>query len=63
MNYTQLDDPDLFGECRHVRAKLECLPAHHSDRTRLTAVLKALTDEFDRRARDAWAPAAKARQA
>jgi hypothetical protein len=53
-DYTQLDDPDLFDERRHVREKLERLPARHADRTRLTKVLDALTDEFDRRARSAW---------
>ena len=53
-DYTQLDDPELFSERRHVREKLERLPARHADRTRLTAVLDALTNEFDRRARSAW---------
>jgi hypothetical protein len=53
-DYTQLDDPDLFDERRHVREKLERLPPRHPGRTRLTAVLDALTDEFDRRARSAW---------
>jgi hypothetical protein len=53
-DYTQLDDPELFAESRHVREKLESLPARHADRTRLTKVLDALTDEFDRRARAAW---------
>jgi hypothetical protein len=53
-DYTRLDDPDLFEERRHVREKLERLPACHTDRTRLTAVLDALTHEFDRRARSAW---------
>jgi hypothetical protein len=37
-----------------VREKLERLPARHTDRTQLTAVLDALTNEFDRRARSAW---------
>jgi hypothetical protein len=53
-DYSQLDDPDLFAERRHVREKLETLPSRHVDRTRLTAVLDALTTEFDRRARSAW---------
>jgi hypothetical protein len=53
-DYTELDDPDLFEERRHVREKLESLPARHADRSRLSAVLNALTDEFDRRARSAW---------
>jgi hypothetical protein len=54
MDYTHLDDPDLFEERRHLREKLERLPARHADRTRLAAVLKVLTDELDRRARAAW---------
>lgn len=53
-DYTRLDDPDLFAECRHVRERLARLPARHADRIRLTAVLDALTREFDRRARAAW---------
>jgi hypothetical protein len=53
-DYTQLNDPDLFEERRHMREKLERLPAHHADRTQLAAVLDALTSEFDRRARSAW---------
>ncbi len=53
-DYTQLNDPDLFAERRRVGEQLERLPAGHADRTRLTAVLDALTDEFDRRARAAW---------
>ena len=32
----------------------DLLPARHTDRTQLTAVLDALTNEFDRRARSAW---------
>jgi hypothetical protein len=53
-DYTRLDDPDLFAECRRVRERLARLPARHVDRTRLAAVLDALTSEFDRRARAAW---------
>jgi hypothetical protein len=55
-DYTQLDDPDLFEERRHVRERLQSLPARHAERARLTAVLDALTTEFDRRARAAWQP-------
>ena len=58
-DYTRLDDPELFAERRHVREKLERLPACHAYRRRLTAVLAALTDEFDRRARAAWSITAK----
>jgi hypothetical protein len=53
-DYAQLDDPGLFGEQRRVREKLAGLPPRHADRARLAAVLDALTDEFDRRARSAW---------
>jgi hypothetical protein len=55
-DYTQLDDPELFEERRRVRERLQSLPPRHVDRTRLTAVLDALTTEFDRRARTAWRP-------
>ena len=53
-DYTQLDDPDLFEERRHLREKLASVPALHPGRTRLTTTLDALTSEFDRRARAAW---------
>ena len=53
-DYTQLDDPELFEERRRVRERLQSLPACHAERIRLTAVLDALTTEFDRRARTAW---------
>ena len=53
-DYTQLADSDLFNERRHIGGKLECLPARHADRARLAAMLDALTEEFDRRARSAW---------
>jgi hypothetical protein len=53
-DYSQLDDPGLFAERRRVRERLQSLPAHHAERARLTAVLDALTNEFDRRARAAW---------
>ena len=53
-DYTQLDDPELFAERRHLREKLERLPAHHADRAGLVRQLDAMTEEFDRRARSAW---------
>jgi hypothetical protein len=53
-DYTQLDDPELFEERRHMREKLERLPAHHADRARLARQFDAMTEEFDRRARSAW---------
>ena len=61
-DYTQLGDPELFEERRHVREKLDRLPARHADRTQLTTVLDALTSEFDRRARAEWAAATKVRE-
>jgi hypothetical protein len=59
-DYTQMPDPDLFEERRHVREKLASLPATHADRTRLATVLDALNNEFDSRARSAWQQAMKA---
>jgi hypothetical protein len=53
-DYTRLDDPELFEERRHVREQLERLPAHHADHVRLAGQLRAMTEEFDRRARAAW---------
>lgn len=47
-DYTQLDDNDLL--------------ARHDDRTRLSKAYDALTVEFDRRARAAWAAADKTRE-
>ena len=53
-DYAGLDDPGLFRERRRVREELAALPEHHADRGRLSQVLDALTEEFDRRARRAW---------
>jgi hypothetical protein len=53
--YAQLDDTELFAERRHVRDKLERLPSRHAERAALGTLLDALTEEFDRRARSAWA--------
>ena len=52
--YAKLADPELFEERRRVRDELEALPKYHDDRGRLSLALAALTEEFDRRARDAW---------
>jgi hypothetical protein len=47
-DYTLLDDPALLAARARVRAELD----------EVTARYQQLTDEFDRRARAAWAKAA-----
>ena len=56
---TQLDDMELIGERATLRDRLECLPAHAKERATLAELYDELTDEFDRRARAAWANASK----
>jgi hypothetical protein len=53
-DYAKLADPELFEERRRVREELAALPKCHAGRRRLSRVLDALTEEFDRRARSAW---------
>lgn len=53
-DFTQLPDPEFFEERRHVREKLERLPACHPGRIRLSGLYEAMTAELDRRARCAW---------
>jgi hypothetical protein len=54
-DYIKLDDPSLFEERRRLREELEELPPCHTDRGRLAGQFDAVTQEFDRRARGAWA--------
>lgn len=56
-DFRQLDDQQLFAECRCVCQKLEHLPERSVDRARLGKLHAALTREFDRRARTAWTSA------
>jgi hypothetical protein len=53
-DFTELDDPAFFEERRHVREKLERLPAHHAERASLAALARAMDDEFVKRAASAW---------
>lgn len=53
-DFTELNDPDLITERRNVRERLERLPAHSANRTRLARLYERMTAEFDRRARAAW---------
>jgi hypothetical protein len=55
----QLDDTKLIDERATLREQLECLPSHAKERATLTELYDELTDEFDRRARAAWANASK----
>jgi hypothetical protein len=52
--FGQLDDIAFLAERRRVREALEHTPAQEQDPD-LTAHYQRLTEEFDRRARAAWA--------
>jgi hypothetical protein len=56
-DFHALDDPAFLAERRRVRELLEHCPENSADRTDLEQVYAAMTDEFDCRARGAWAPA------
>lgn len=57
VDFSQLDDQQLFAERRRVRQHLEQLPERSADRAELANLHAALTLEFERRARAAWTPA------
>lgn len=57
VDFSRLDDQQLFAERRRVRQHLEHLPERSVDRVEVAKLHVALTREFDRRARDAWTPA------
>lgn len=57
VDFSRLDDQQLFAERRRVRQQLERLPEHSVDRAELARLHAALTVEFERRARAAWIPA------
>jgi hypothetical protein len=54
-DFTQLDDPAFFAERARVRGLLEYQPEASIARSELEAVYDAMTEEFLRRARLAWA--------
>jgi hypothetical protein len=60
---TKLDDPDLIDERAKLRDTLERLPAGATNRPTLVERYDQLTEEFDRRARTAWASASKGGEA
>jgi hypothetical protein len=56
-DFTHLDDPAFLHERARVRGLLEYEPQNAIGRARLERLYAAMTDEFLRRARIAWAPA------
>jgi hypothetical protein len=53
-DFTELGDPEFLAERRHVREKLERMPAHHAARASLAELAEAMDDEFVKRAASAW---------
>jgi hypothetical protein len=53
---TTMDDPEFLAERRRIRIMVERTPPHERS-PELTARYQRLNDEFDRRARAAWARA------
>lgn len=53
--FTELDDPAFLRERARVRQLLEHEPENAIDRAQLERLHQAMTREFDRRARLAWA--------
>jgi hypothetical protein len=56
-DFHDLDDRAFLAERRRVRELLEYCPESSADRADLERAYGAMTDEFDRRARGAWASA------
>jgi hypothetical protein len=54
-DFTQLDDPSFLTERARLRGLLEGQPADESSRAELQQRYEAMTAEFCRRARIAWA--------
>ena len=53
--FHQLDDPAFLAERARLRSRLEHVPENSVGRPRLERLYEAMTDEFCRRARIAWA--------
>lgn len=58
-DYSELDDPAFLAERARVRDLLEHAPEQSVARAYLGRVFAALDEEFDRRARAAWARASQ----
>jgi hypothetical protein len=56
-DFRALDDPAFLAERAHLRTELEHAPANAVERPELERLYQAMTDEFDHRARRAWATA------
>ncbi len=56
---SQLDDPAFLAELARVRQRLDHLAEDAAERASLIRVYRALTEEFNRRARAAWTPSAQ----
>jgi hypothetical protein len=56
-DFTQLDDPAFLDERARLRGLLEHEPENTTGRPELEQVYEAMTAEFLRRARIAWATA------
>jgi hypothetical protein len=56
-DYRELSDPEFLGERARVRERLEHTPERSADRAKLAELYARMTEEFDRRARAAWADA------
>jgi hypothetical protein len=56
-DYRELADPEFLAERAVVREQLVRTPQDSTDRAELTALYARMTEEFDRRARAAWAEA------
>jgi hypothetical protein len=58
-DFTELDDPAFLDERARVRGLLEYEPENTLGRAELERLYEAMTAEFLRRARIAWAPASE----
>ena len=56
-DFAHLDDPAFLDERARVRGLLEYAPQNTLGRAQLERLYAAMTEEFLRRARIAWAPA------
>jgi hypothetical protein len=55
-DFWELDDPEFLAERARVRDRLERTSTSHViTRAKLAGLFEAMNDEFDRRARAAWA--------
>jgi hypothetical protein len=53
-DFTDLDDPAFLNERARLRGRLERTPENTRGRTELERLYEAMTEEFLRRARNAW---------